>query len=75
MPLESPFHARIAPLCTSYAWKQWGGYYAVNHFGDTHLSRPEMGSAVSLPPARIRRAEGSDHGGPTGWSHEARKLS
>jgi len=37
MPLESPFHARIAPLCTSYAWKHWGGYYAVNHFGETHL--------------------------------------
>src|SRR5262245_2353124 len=38
MPLESPFHARIAPLCTSYAWKHWGGYYAVNHFGETHLT-------------------------------------
>ena len=37
MPLESPFHPRIAPLCTSYAWKHWGGYYAVNHFGETHL--------------------------------------
>jgi aminomethyltransferase len=37
MPLESPFHARIAPLCTSYAWKQWGGYYAVAHFGESHL--------------------------------------
>ena len=37
MPLRSPFHARIAPLCTSYAWKHWGGYYAVTRFGETHL--------------------------------------
>ena len=37
MPLESPFHPRTAKLCTSYAWKQWGGYYAVNHFGESHL--------------------------------------
>lgn len=37
MPIESPFHPRIAPLCTSYAWKHWGGYYAVCHFGETHL--------------------------------------
>ena len=38
MPTESPFHGRIAPLCTSYAWKQWGGYYAVSHYGETHLA-------------------------------------
>lgn len=38
MPLRSPFHGRIAPLCTSYAWKHWGGYYAVCHFGETHLT-------------------------------------
>jgi len=37
MPVESPFHARIAPLCTSYAWKDWGGYYAVSHYGEIHL--------------------------------------
>ena len=38
MPLRSPFHGRIAALCTSYAWKHWGGYYAVCHFGETHLT-------------------------------------
>lgn len=37
MPLQTPFHPRIAPLCTSYAWKHWGGYYAVCHFGESHL--------------------------------------
>jgi len=35
--VKSPFHERIAPLCTSYAWKHWGGYYAVCHFGESHL--------------------------------------
>jgi aminomethyltransferase len=38
MPLQSPFHARTAPLCTSYAWKHWSGYYAVSHYAETHLS-------------------------------------
>ncbi len=37
MPIQSPFHARTAALCSSYAWKDWGGYYAVCHFGETHL--------------------------------------
>jgi aminomethyltransferase len=37
VPIESPFHVRIAPLCTSYAWRDWGGYYAVSHYGETHL--------------------------------------
>ena len=38
MALQSPFHPRVAPLCTSYAWKQWSGYHAVNHYGETHLT-------------------------------------
>jgi len=37
VPIESPFHVRIAPLCTSFAWRDWGGYYAVSHYGETHL--------------------------------------
>jgi aminomethyltransferase len=37
MPVPSPFHARTAALCTSYAWKHWAGYYAVCHFGETHI--------------------------------------
>ncbi|HXV36447.1 MAG TPA: aminomethyltransferase family protein [Myxococcota bacterium] len=37
MPIRSPFHDRVAPFCTSYAWKQWAGYYAVSHFGESHL--------------------------------------
>jgi aminomethyltransferase len=37
MPTQTPFHSRIAPLCTSYAWKDWGGYYTVCHFEESHL--------------------------------------
>lgn len=33
MPRPSPLHARTAPLCDSHAWKIWGGYYAVRHYG------------------------------------------
>ena len=64
MPLESPFHARIAPLCTSYAWKQWGGYYAVNHFGDTHLSEywafREACAVTDVTPLLKYELEGRD---------------
>jgi integron integrase len=43
--------------------------------GDTHLSRSEMGSTLSLSPARICRPEGGDQGSSAGWSYEARELS
>ena len=36
MPRPSPFHARTAELCESYAWKDWAGYHAVCRFGDCH---------------------------------------
>jgi aminomethyltransferase len=36
MPIPSPFHQRTAPLCTSYKWKDWAGYYAVCSFDSTH---------------------------------------
>jgi aminomethyltransferase len=29
MPVPTPFHARTAPLCASYRWKDWAGYCAV----------------------------------------------
>lgn len=32
MPKPSPFHERTSQLCTSMAWKDWAGYYAVTHF-------------------------------------------
>lgn len=36
MPIPTPFHPRTAPLCTSYRWKDWAGFYAVCSFDTTH---------------------------------------
>ncbi len=36
MPKPSPFHPRTAPLCESYAWKIWGGHYAVCAYDVCH---------------------------------------
>ncbi len=36
MPIPTPFHARTAPLCTSYRWKDWSGYLAVAGY-DTNI--------------------------------------
>src|SRR5688500_9629081 len=38
MPIQSPFHDRTAPLCTSYCWKDWSGYAAVCISVTTHDS-------------------------------------
>ena len=35
MPIFSPFHERVAPYCTSFAWKDWAGYYTASHYGET----------------------------------------
>jgi aminomethyltransferase len=36
MPIPSPFHERTAPLCRSYAWKDWAGYCAVSRYDTSH---------------------------------------
>ena len=36
MPIASPFHARTAPLCTSFRWKDWAGYIAVCSYDHCH---------------------------------------
>ncbi len=38
MLLQTPFHARTAALCTSYAWKEWAGCAAVCNY-DRHSER------------------------------------
>lgn len=35
MPIESPLHARTAPLCHSLRFKDWAGYYAVCAYEST----------------------------------------
>ncbi len=37
MPIGTPFHERLVPLCHSYSWKEWGGYHVVRHFGPSHI--------------------------------------
>ena len=36
MPIPSPFHERTAPLCRSYAWKDWAGFCAVESYDTSH---------------------------------------
>ena len=36
MAIGTPFHTKTAPLCTSYRWKQWSGYFAANAYDDFH---------------------------------------
>ena len=36
MAIGTPFHTKTAPLCTSYRWKQWSGYYAPDAYDDFH---------------------------------------
>lgn len=36
MPTPSPFHERTAPLCRSYAWKDWAGTCAVCSYDTSH---------------------------------------
>src|SRR5262245_26227004 len=64
MALQSPFHPRVAPLCTSYAWKQWSGYHAVNHFGETHLAEywafREACAVTDVTPLFKYEVEGRD---------------
>ena len=36
MAIGTPFHAKTTPLCTSFRWKQWSGYYAPDAYDDFH---------------------------------------
>lgn len=36
MPFPTPFHERTKVLCSSYAWKEWAGYYSVAHYDSCH---------------------------------------
>jgi aminomethyltransferase len=36
VPVPSPFHERILPLCTSLFFKEWAGYHAVRSFDTSH---------------------------------------
>lgn len=36
MPVPTPFHERTHPLCLSYRWKDWAGYYSVCRYDHNH---------------------------------------
>lgn len=36
MPEPTAFHSRTSRLCTSRAWKDWGGYYAARYYHASH---------------------------------------
>jgi aminomethyltransferase len=64
MPVESPLHPRTAALCSSRAWKDWGGYFAVSHYGETHLPEywafREACAITDITPLFKYRVEGVD---------------
>ena len=64
MPIRSPFHDRVARTCTSYAWKDWAGYYAVSHHGETHLPEywafREACAITDITPLFKYEVEGKD---------------
>ena len=36
MPIPTPFHSRLAPLCESYEWRNWSGYLAPSLYEPSH---------------------------------------
>ena len=66
MPIPSPFHERTQPLCESYCWKDWAGYYAVrrydfNHIGEYQALRQAAG-LIDISPLHKYEVEGPDAG-------------
>ena len=64
MPIPSPFHERTAPLCTSYRWKDWAGYYAVCSYDTTHdreyFAFREAAGIIDVTPLYKYEVYGSD---------------
>ena len=61
--LESPLHARTAPLCLTGDWSRWGGYATVNSYGTVELEYFAIRNAATLfdlSPMRKYRIIGPD---------------
>ena len=61
--LETPLHARTAPLCLTGDWSRWAGYTTVNSFGTVELEYVAIRNAATLfdlSPMRKYRISGSD---------------
>ncbi len=61
--LETPLHARTAPLCLTGDWARWGGYTTVNSYGTVELEYFAIRNAATLfdlSPMRKYRIAGPD---------------
>jgi aminomethyltransferase len=60
----TPFHARTAALCASYAWRRWAGYavassYALSHEREYHAIR-SAAALLDVSPLYKYRVSGKD---------------
>lgn len=61
--LETPLHARTAPLCRTGDWARWGGYVTVNSYGNVEQEYFAIRNAATLydlSPMRKYRISGPD---------------
>ncbi len=61
--LETPLHARTAPLCLTGDWSNWGGYLTVHSFHNVELEYFAIRNAATLfdlSPMRKYRISGPD---------------
>ncbi|OHC83865.1 MAG: hypothetical protein A3G73_06445 [Rhodospirillales bacterium RIFCSPLOWO2_12_FULL_67_15] len=60
----TPFHARVAPLCVSHAWRRWAGYlvassYELSHEREYHAIRSSA-ALFDVSPLHKYRVHGRD---------------
>ncbi|MHA1152477.1 MAG: aminomethyltransferase family protein [Alphaproteobacteria bacterium] len=61
--LETPLHARTAPLCLTGDWANWGGYLTVNSFRNVeheYFAIRNAATLFDLSPMRKYRISGPD---------------
>ena len=64
MPKPTPFHERTFPLCTSYDWMLWSGYYSVRRYDTVHngeyFALRYATGLIDVTPLYKYRIEGPD---------------
>ena len=81
MPVPTPFHPRTSSACTSLAYKEWAGHYAVRTYGhgherEYHAIRQGAG-LLDVSPLFKYRIEGPRAAEFLAWllARDARKLA
>lgn len=80
MPIESPFHPRTAPLCTSFRWKEWAGYLAVCSYDTSHdreyMAIRNAAGLIDVTPLFKYEVTGQDAAAFLSyvWTRDIRKL-